>query len=93
MVQGHHHVFPINVARHLDHVFPELFWAGRPRRLKLLRIEQHGDDYWLPLARADWPDKSDEWLMRWVPRTCHENRFYFEVVWFDEEHEPASDNR
>jgi len=79
MVEGHRHIFTITCVRHIDHVFPERCWAGRPRRLKLLRYEQHGDDYWLPLAREDWPDKSDEWLMRWVPRCCHENRFYLEV--------------
>ena len=79
MVAGHRAVFPINVVRHLDTVFPEIFWNG-DRRLRLLRFEQCGDDYWLPLARQDWPDKSDEFLMRWIPRTCHENRFYFKVT-------------
>lgn len=81
MVSGHKHVVSINVVRHMDHIFPELFWDG-PRRLRLERIEPGSDDYWFPMARncnlfARWTD--DE-ILTWIPRTRHENRFYFTVT-------------
>ena len=82
MVAGHRAVFPINVVRHLDHVFPELFWEDRPRRLKLQRIEAGADDYWFPMARSSprFEGWSDDEIMTWIPRTRHENRFHFTVV-------------
>lgn len=82
MVAGHKAVFPINVVRHADHVFPELFWRNLPRRLKLLRIEPGADDYWFPKARASplFAAYSDLEILQWVPRTRHENRFHFEVI-------------
>jgi len=82
MVAGHKHVVSINVMRHLDHVFPELFWKGKPKRIKLESVEPGCDDYWFPLARgnplfAGWSDTD---IMTWLPRTRHENRFHLRVV-------------
>ena len=53
MVYGHTGTFSINVVRHMDHIFPELFWTGCPRRLRLVNIEPGADDYWFPMARAN----------------------------------------
>lgn len=82
MVAGHVSVVSINVFRHMDHVFPELFWGGCQRRLKLLRIEPGCDDYWFPMARANplFAKWTDDEILTWLPRTRHENRFYLEVV-------------
>ena len=80
MVSGHNYVFPINVVRHLDHIFPELFWNGE-KRLRLDRIEPGADDYWFPMARESrlFKDYSDDEILTWVPRTRHENRFHLYV--------------
>lgn len=78
MVRGHKSVVSVNFMRHASDVFPDRIWTGE-RMLKLQRYEPHGDDFWLPMAMLDWPDKSEEWIMRWIPRTCHENRFFFRV--------------
>jgi ubiquinone/menaquinone biosynthesis C-methylase UbiE len=81
-IYGHKTVFSINVVRHADHVFPELFWSNCDRRLKLDRIEYGADDYWFAKARSNrvFAHYSDEDILDWVPRTKHENRFHFTVV-------------
>ena len=82
MVAGHEHVVSIDVMRHMDSVFPETFWAGQPRRLKLLSIEPGCDDFWFPMARANPLFKawSDADILTWLPRTRHENRFHLRVI-------------
>ncbi|HSG72066.1 MAG TPA: methyltransferase domain-containing protein [Planctomycetaceae bacterium] len=82
MVTGHVGVCSINFMRHADHVFPDVTWSGSAKKLKMLRIEPGADDYWFPMARknplfAMWKDDD---ILTWIPRTRHENRFYFEVV-------------
>lgn len=81
MVAGHESVVSIDFMRHMDSVFPEIFWSGRPRRLRLLTIEPGADDYWFPLARSNpifrgWQDID---ILTWAPRTRHENRFHLTV--------------
>lgn len=81
MCPGHTHVVSINVMRHIDHVFPAMYWAPGEKRLRLIQIIPHADDYWFPLARsksifAGW---TDEDILTWVPRTRHENCFVFRV--------------
>lgn len=82
MVAGHKAVIPINVARHWDHIFPDLFWQGMNKMLRLDRIEPGADDYWFPMARASrlFHHWSDDDILTWLPRTRHENRFYCHVA-------------
>lgn len=81
MCPGHSAVISIDVFRHADHVFPEIFWTGQPRRLRLLRTEAGCDDYWFHLARKNplFSTWSDEDILTWLPRTRHENRFHLTV--------------
>lgn len=81
MVQGHTHVFPFNVVRHLDHVFPEIFWSGQQKRLYLTSHSYGPDDYWFPKARScpHFSDWTNEEIIDWVPRTCHERIYNFVV--------------
>lgn len=81
MVAGHKSVVSIDFIRHMDTVFPELFWKGHLRRLRLVEIEPGCDDYWFPLARKNplfkaWSDLD---ILTWLPRTRHENRFHLRV--------------
>ncbi len=81
MVAGHESVVSIDVMRHMSDVFPEIFFGGHPRRLKLLSIEPGCDDYWFPRARSNplfaaWSDLD---ILTWIPRTRHENRFHITV--------------
>jgi SAM-dependent methyltransferase len=81
MVVSHKGVVSINFMRHADSVFPEIYFAGHPRRLRIVRIEPACDDYWFHLARANplfrlWKDED---ILTWLPRTRHENRFHLRV--------------
>lgn len=81
MVAGHVSVISIDMMRHMSDLFPETFFAGRPRRLVLDWIEPGCDDYWFPMARenplfAAWSDTD---ILTWLPRTRHENRFHLRV--------------
>lgn len=81
MVAGHVGVVSMNMMRHASDVFPQLFFAGMPRRLVIDSIEPGCDDYWFPMARenplfAAWSDMD---ILTWLPRTRHENRFHLRV--------------
>ena len=82
MVAGHESVVSLNFFRHIDTVFPELFWTGYEQRLRVVRIEKGGDDYWFPLARGNkiFRGWTDEDILQFVPRTCHENRIHMTVA-------------
>jgi hypothetical protein len=82
MVATHKQIVSINAMRHADHIFPDVHWDGMNKKLHLEHIEPGADDYWFPMARANplfdmW---SDDDILTWLPRTRHENRFYFTVV-------------
>lgn len=81
MVIGHEGVVSINFFRHMSDVFPQIFFGGYPRRLRIERIEPGCDDYWFPMARANplFRQWSDLDIMTWLPRTRHENRFHLRV--------------
>jgi len=81
MVAGHESVISIDFFRHATTVFPEMFFAGHPRRLTLLEIEPGCDDYWFPLARSNplFAAWSDTDILTWLPRTRHENRFHLRI--------------
>ncbi len=81
MFAGHNHVIGTTWVRHFAE-FPEIYWPACERRLVLERIEPGADAHWFPKARqserfAGW---SDEEILNWVPRTCHDRRFHFTVV-------------
>lgn len=80
MCAGHVSVISIDMMRHMA-IFPENFWKGCERRLKLLNIEPGCDDYWFPMARANplFRGWSDTDILTWIPRTRHENRFHMTV--------------
>jgi hypothetical protein len=77
MVEGHRHVFSPVTAINMDRYFPDLFWK-RPKRLSLQGIEYH-PTFLLHEARAELPflsGISDESVMKWIPGTCHECRYF-----------------
>ncbi len=80
MVAGHIGVVSINMIRHANHVFPDIFWVG-DHRLTLVETKIGPDDYWFPMARRShlFKDWTDDEILTWVPRTRHENCFHFVV--------------
>ena len=81
MVEDHKHVFGTLTAINLDRHFPQLFWKGE-RRLKLLRTELAPTSL-LAEARMELPfltGLDDQTVMKWIPGTCHETRFYYTVI-------------
>ncbi len=81
MVAGHESSVSMNFMRHMDNVFPSIFWAGLPKRLRIVSVQPGCDDYWFPLARANplFSSWSDMDILTWLPRTRHENRFHLTV--------------
>lgn len=81
MTWDHKHVFSPTHAVNVDRYFPAEFWPDR-KRLRLDKIEYH-PTFMLNEARAELPflgGLSDETVMRWIPGTCHECRFFYTVV-------------
>lgn len=81
MCAGHKHVFSPLMVENIDQHFPEIHWTG-PKRLKL-RSQHYNPTTWLPQAKAELPFLSglnDQTIMKWVPNTCHETVFQFEVI-------------
>ena len=81
MCAGHLHVLSPMMVDNMDIHFPELHWKG-PRRLKL-RDLKYGPTPWMNRAKKELPflqGLDDQTIMRWIPNTCHESQFIFEVV-------------
>lgn len=81
MVAGHLHVFSPIAALNMENHFPGEFWH-RPKRLKLVNIE-YGPSIFLEQAKKELPflrGVDDRIIMRWIQGTCHEVRFYYQVV-------------
>ena len=82
MVWTHKHVFSPVCAINMDEHFPDDFWPKtNPKRMKLLRLG-YGPTFLLAEARRELPflaGLSDETVMKYVPRTCHEVMFYYQV--------------
>ena len=77
----HCHVFGPIAALNMEHHFPREYWLG-PKRLQLKGIG-YGPSILLGEARRELPflaNLSDEVVMKWIPRTCHECRFYYTVI-------------
>lgn len=80
MVWDHKHTFSPIAAINADQHFPEEYWKDK-KRLKIDRIEYH-PSILLEEAKKDLPfltGLSDEVIMKWIPRTCHECRFFYTV--------------
>jgi SAM-dependent methyltransferase len=81
MVWDHKYVYAPIAAINGEQFFPRDHWT-KPKRMRLDRIG-YEPSILLPDARAEMPflaGMSDEAVMKWFPRTCHECRFYFTVV-------------
>lgn len=77
-VAGHKHCWSPLAAKNADQYFAAEWWSGE-RRLVLERLEHHPTEY-LADAKRELPflrGLSDEVVMRWIPRTCHEVRFFY----------------
>lgn len=57
----------------------ERHFKGRPRRFELVKIHYEPEIY-LDEIRGDFPEWSDEKIMRFIPGTCHEVYFYLKVI-------------
>lgn len=81
MRDDHKHVFSPVQAINMDVHFPQEFWKTK-HRLKLTNIK-YEPSILLPEAKNELPfirDLSDEVIMKWIPRTCHECCFYYTVI-------------
>ena len=81
MVWDHRHTFSPIAAINAEHHFPQDHWVHE-KRLQLQRIEYH-PSILLEEAKRDLPflrGLSNEAIMKWIPRTCHECRFFYVVV-------------
>jgi hypothetical protein len=80
LVVTHRHVFSPVQAINMDVHFPADFWPHR-KRLKLLRFE-FAPTFMLHQARMELPflvGLDDQTIMKWIPGTAHETRFYYVV--------------
>lgn len=82
MVDGHHSVLGEVCIRNLFEHFPEQFWPRTDKTLRIVNITRNADPTWFHRARACplFERYSDQEILLWVPRTCHETVFEFEVV-------------
>lgn len=80
MVWDHRHVFSPIAAINADVHFAHEHWTG-PKRLKLERIAYEPSILLEEFRRdlAGWKNLSDEVVMKYWPRTCHECRFFYVV--------------
>jgi hypothetical protein len=81
MTYGHKHVFSPTHAVNVEQYFPADFWPDS-KRLRFDRVTYH-PTFMLDEARRELPfidGLSDETVMRWIPGTCHECRFFFTVA-------------
>jgi hypothetical protein len=81
MRSGHKHVFSPIHALNIDQYFPKESWT-KHKRLKLRHIE-YASSVLLDEAKRALPflkGVPDQTIMAFFPVTCHESRFYYNVV-------------
>lgn len=80
-VTGHNHAVGEVWFRNLLTHFPKDFWHG-PKILQLDFVERRADATWFPRARQSRLFKkwTNDEIMSFVPRTCHENEFRLTVI-------------
>lgn len=81
MTWSHLHCFSPLQALNMEKYFPEDFWK-LPKRMKLERVEYRPTVY-MDEAKKDLPfirNLSDEVIMKWIPRTCHECCFHYVII-------------
>lgn len=78
MTWDHKHVFSEMHVENLDIHFAAASWTP-PKRLKHIRTEYGCCEPFFSEAKQLYPHFNDYQIMRFVPRTCHECRFYFRV--------------
>lgn len=81
MVWDHRHVYGPIAAINNETYFPHEVWPNS-KRLKLISIE-YGPSILLEEAKRELPflaGLSDEVIMKYVPRTCHECIFHYMAV-------------
>jgi hypothetical protein len=79
MCNDHKHTVSPDQVRHWSETALDYWWGGCRKRLRLDKTE------WIPSAyfaeaKSLFPHLTDEQVMRFIPSTCHENRFHFTVV-------------
>lgn len=77
----HKHVYSPIQAINAERYFPKESWK-KPKRLRLVNIT-YGPSILLPIIKNDLPFLSgvtDEMIMKWFPRVCHECVFDYVVV-------------
>ena len=81
MCSGHKHVLSPMMIRNMDFHHAHLTWFG-PKRLKH-KSTNYGACELLHQAKEDLPflaGLSDQVILQWIPGTCHESCFHFEVI-------------
>lgn len=81
MVWDHKHVYSPLQAINVEKYFPKDFWKAK-HRLRLINIT-YGPTILLDEAKRELPflnGLSDEVIMKWIPRTCHECVFNYVVT-------------
>lgn len=79
MVWDHKHVFSEMQVYNMDIPFPDEFWTP-PKRLKHVKTIYNPCGPFFDGAKKIWTELTDEQIMRFIPRTCHECQFHFKVI-------------
>lgn len=82
MIAGHESVLSEVYFRNLLEHFPDESWSILGKILSIEEIRSLPDYTWFPRARecplfAAW---TDDQIMHWIPRTCHEREFVFQIT-------------
>jgi ubiquinone/menaquinone biosynthesis C-methylase UbiE len=79
MCNDHKHTVSPDQVDHWSKTALDFWWGGCRKRLELLRTEWIASAYFAE-AKGLFPHLTDEQVMRFIPSTCHENRFHFTVI-------------
>lgn len=75
---GHKHVFGPRLVYYLCEEAPQRYWRSA-KRLRLIYTHYQPEVYFEE-AKKLFPQMTDEQIFRFVPETCHEIRYNFEVI-------------
>jgi hypothetical protein len=79
LCSGHKHTISPEQVEHWCALYVDDWWTGCEKRLRLAQTEYIPSGRFAE-ARRLFPNFTDEQVMRFVPDTCHENRFHFDVI-------------
>jgi hypothetical protein len=79
LCNDHKHTLSPEQVAHWCNLYIDDWWQGCLKRLRLAHTEFVPSTRFAE-AKELFPQMTDEQIMRFIPDTCHENRFHFDVV-------------